>query len=87
MNDKEKYNGSYDVAMIEKYLQGQLTAAEMHTLEKAALEDPFLADAIEGIRDALQKQNVQTLTSDINELRQRLQQRIGKKNQTARVIA
>lgn len=39
---------NYTLADIEKYLQGSMSAAEMHQLEKAALQDPFLADAIEG---------------------------------------
>ncbi|MFM7851898.1 MAG: hypothetical protein ACKO96_08270, partial [Flammeovirgaceae bacterium] len=34
---------------IEKYKKGELTAAEMHALEKQALTDPFLADALEGL--------------------------------------
>jgi TonB family protein len=33
---------------IEKYLKGELTPAEMHALEKEALSDPFLAEALEG---------------------------------------
>lgn len=33
---------------IERYLQGQMSPAEMHALEKRALSDPFLADALEG---------------------------------------
>jgi TonB family protein len=33
---------------IEKYLRGELSPAEMHALEKKALSDPFLADALEG---------------------------------------
>lgn len=33
---------------IEKYLAGKLTSAEMHALEKKALSDPFLAEALEG---------------------------------------
>lgn len=33
---------------IEKYLAGKLTHAEMHALEKKALNDPFLAEALEG---------------------------------------
>jgi TonB family protein len=33
---------------IEKYLNGKLTPAEMHALEKKALSDPFLAEALEG---------------------------------------
>jgi TonB family protein len=33
---------------IEKYISGKLTPAERHALEKRALSDPFLADALEG---------------------------------------
>jgi TonB family protein len=33
---------------IEKYKNGQLTASEMHALEKRSLQDSFLADALEG---------------------------------------
>src|SRR5580698_1120684 len=34
---------------IQKYLNGEMSAREMHDLEKTALDDPFLADAIEGM--------------------------------------
>jgi TonB family protein len=37
---------------IEKYLRGELTPSEMHALEKEALQDPFLAEALEGIDQA-----------------------------------
>ncbi|MEX6691203.1 carboxypeptidase-like regulatory domain-containing protein [Danxiaibacter flavus] len=43
---------NYSIADIEKYLSGRMTAKEMHDLERAALSDPFLADAIEGYREA-----------------------------------
>jgi TonB family protein len=33
---------------IERYLKGELSPAERHALEKNALSDPFLADALEG---------------------------------------
>src|SRR6476620_5775073 len=38
----------YSAEEIQSYLDGGMTAAEMHALERAALEDPFLADSIEG---------------------------------------
>jgi TonB family protein len=37
---------------IEKYLRGELTAAERHALEQKALNDPFLAEALEGAEHA-----------------------------------
>jgi hypothetical protein len=45
-NDKHIKN--YTAADIEKYHRGLLSQQEMHDLEKAALDDPFLADALEG---------------------------------------
>jgi hypothetical protein len=39
---------SFSAADIEKYHKGLLSAKEMHAMEKAALDDPFLADAMEG---------------------------------------
>jgi Tfp pilus assembly major pilin PilA len=38
----------FTAADIEKYHKGQLSAKEKHDLEKTALDDPFLADALEG---------------------------------------
>ncbi len=44
---------NYSVADIEKYWKGQLSNSESHALEKAAMEDPFLADAMEGYKNSL----------------------------------
>ncbi len=38
----------YSAKEIQHYHEGSMSSAERHALEKAALEDPFLADAIEG---------------------------------------
>jgi len=43
---------NYTFEDIQRYLQGKMSAAEMHAMEKAALQDPFLADAIEGYNEA-----------------------------------
>lgn len=51
MAELETYD-PYTLADIERYLQGKMTAAEMHAMEKAALQDPFLSDAIEGYSHA-----------------------------------
>ncbi|HWB28784.1 MAG TPA: energy transducer TonB [Chitinophagaceae bacterium] len=42
----------YTLADIERYLQGKMNAREMHDMEKAALQDPFLSDSIEGYSQA-----------------------------------
>ena len=52
MSDNKDHITHYTQADIDRYLQGRLTPAQMHALEKAALRDPFLADAIEGYREA-----------------------------------
>lgn len=39
---------SEDAKNIERYLRGEMSPAEMHALERKALSDPFLADALEG---------------------------------------
>jgi hypothetical protein len=38
----------YDGHSLEKYRKGELSPAEAHALEKASLEDPLLAEALEG---------------------------------------
>jgi len=43
---------NYSLADIHRYLSGSLSAKEMHDMERAALEDPFLADALEGYGEA-----------------------------------
>lgn len=55
---------------IRRYHEGKLTPGQMHALEKAALEDPFLADALEGY--AVDEVRV---PEDIDELKRRLQER------------
>lgn len=40
----------YDILYIQQYLEGKLSAKDMHQLELDALEDGMLHDAIEGFR-------------------------------------
>ena len=48
MNEQSPDKKQYSLTDIEQYLQGKLSPAAMHDLEKAALQDSFLADAIDG---------------------------------------
>ena len=59
---------------ISKYLKGELDARAMHQLEKRALDDPFLADAIEGFEQTKSDQK-----ANIDDLSDRLHQRIAQK--------
>ncbi|UEG53527.1 carboxypeptidase-like regulatory domain-containing protein [Mucilaginibacter daejeonensis] len=60
-----------DISLIRKYLNGELDARAMHELERQALDDPFLADALEGYGQAGKDQQ-----PALNDLQSRLQQRI-----------
>ncbi len=47
MSSENKHTG-YTASDIEQYLAGKLSPMQMHAMEKAALDDPFLAEAMEG---------------------------------------
>lgn len=62
---------NYNITRIQQYLLGQLSREEMHAIEREAIDDPLLGDAIEGYR----------LQNDVNHgrlslLQQRLAHRI-----------
>lgn len=61
---------------IDKYLKGQLTPAQMHALEKKALSDPFLADALEGMGSL----DPAELQGDLQQLQANLNKRIQKRS-------
>src|SRR5687767_5750161 len=60
---------------IEKYLHGELSPEERHALEKRALSDPFLADALEGGESL----PADSFTGDLRMLEASLQARTGKR--------
>lgn len=49
---EENIYRNYTLQDIQQYLSGSMSPADMHALERAALQDPFLADAIEGFAGA-----------------------------------
>ncbi len=59
MERNSSYN--YSFADIDRYVSGIMSAAEMHDIERAALQDPFLADAIDGYREKDSQQSQQHL--------------------------
>lgn len=61
---------TYTAYDIEKYHKGLLSAAEMNKLERAALEDPFLADALDGYAET-----PVNLSADLADLTNRLLER------------
>lgn len=65
-------NKEYTAADIERYHNGSMPAEEAHALERAALDDPFLADAIDGYV------HTATPVADVQFLKQQLHDRSGK---------
>lgn len=56
---------------IDRYLRGEMTPGEMHALEKKALSDPFLADALEGASSI----DAEDFQNDVAALRQSISER------------
>lgn len=78
----EKNNDiNYTASDIEKYHKGLLSAKEMQALEKAALDDPFLADALDGY--AAHTINV---PADFADLKNRLSKRISEEKKVIPII-
>jgi hypothetical protein len=75
MNDHKEHISHYSAADIQRYVQGKLSAGEMHAMEKAALDDPFLADAIEGMQQALAHHDETLVTSQLRQLQQQFKTR------------
>lgn len=71
---------NYSAHDIKRYLNRQMNAAEMHAFEKAMMDDPFLADAVDGYRSIPAGQSI---PSDLTEL----QQRINPKKENGKVVS
>ncbi|HVM87949.1 MAG TPA: carboxypeptidase-like regulatory domain-containing protein [Puia sp.] len=78
MHEPNKNITQYTTTDIQKYLEGQLSADEMNALEKASHEDPFLADAIEGLRLNFQNHSSEKFKHDIHELKDNIAKRTEK---------
>lgn len=69
----------YGLEDIQRYLSGSMSAAEMHQMEKAALADPMLADALEGFREvkpAVADEHLNAIRSGIHAQKTELQKAI-----------
>jgi hypothetical protein len=81
---EEKKNIQFTIEQIRKYLNGELSGPDMHELEKAALDDPFLADAMEGFE--LSRKPSGSLETDLAFLKNRLMERTSKKKRSNRLL-
>jgi TonB family protein len=70
---------------IEKYLRGELSPSEMHALEKEALSDPFLAEALEGIEQAGADKFLYDLHKINRSVHDRTRKRLRKNSKTIRM--
>ena len=82
MKQEQEHIKTYSARDIQQYLEGKLSPAEMHAIEKAALDDPFLADAMEGY--AVGDTNQQN--KDLQSLRINLEARINKEKKKSLLI-
>ncbi|MFM9910477.1 MAG: hypothetical protein ACKVOW_14085, partial [Chitinophagaceae bacterium] len=72
MSEVKNDNKQYTAADISKYLEGKLNPSEMHAIEKAALEDSFLSDAIEGIREASDTYGSKSIHTNLEQLKEQI---------------
>ena len=59
-------NPEIDQETLLQYLQGQLSHQEQHDVEKKALDDAFETDALEGLGQIQNKQQLQLLVDSLN---------------------
>lgn len=71
----------YDGHSLEKYRKGELSPAEAHALEKASLEDPLLADALEGFYSSTRSSE-----PELNYLKQWVEDRVAENQAAIRFI-
>jgi TonB family protein len=82
----QHHNTTFTSKDIGRYLNKEMTTEEMHAMEKAALDDPFLADAIEGYSELADTSGVTSVSTDLGELRTRLEDRIQPERRKNKVI-
>ncbi len=76
---EDKINNIYKAEDIEQYFSGKLLPEQMHAMEKAALDDPFLAEAMEGYEEMKKE----TWDKELNELREKF----AAKETTTKIVA
>lgn len=75
-------NSNSDISLIRKYLRGELSAQEMHMLEKRAQEDPMLMDMMIAMENGDEEMHAANLSA----IDQLIKQRVAK-TQMRKVIA
>lgn len=70
-------NDWLDIDVLEDYLDGKLDAKAMHFVERQALEDPFVAEALEGLKQSPKRK--QTLSILQKQLYDRISEKPAKR--------
>ncbi|MCX2472992.1 carboxypeptidase-like regulatory domain-containing protein [Pedobacter sp. MC2016-05] len=70
-------NDWLDIDVLEEYLDGKLDAKAMHFVERQALEDPFVAEALEGLKQSPKRK--QTLSILQKQLYDRISEKPAKR--------
>lgn len=58
-------NNDIDQDKLLQYLNNELSAEERHDLEKQMNDDAFMNDAVEGLEDVKNKENIPRLINDL----------------------
>jgi hypothetical protein len=74
MNNKSNHSKTYTYADIKQYLDGNMSLDEMYAFEKAVMDDPFLADALDGFMAHRKKDGAQDIHDDLKDLSERLKE-------------
>lgn len=59
-------NPDVDQQTLLRYLEGKLSAAEQHELEKQMMDGDFESDALEGLQDFKNSKNIAVLVDNLN---------------------
>lgn len=76
MNENKNHSKQYSAEDIQRYLKGQMSAQDMHAIETAALDDPFLADAIEGFETAIADTKEDSIKTELGKLNREFGERM-----------
>ena len=69
-------SGEIDQETLIKYLQGQLTEEQKHEVEKKMMDSSFHDDAMEGLQEIRNKENISLVVEQLN---RDLKRKLGKK--------
>jgi len=72
MNERRNHTRHYTYSDIKHYIDGKMSLDEMYAFEKAIMDDPFLAEALEGYMALKQRGEKETVREDLKDLGDRI---------------